>query len=750
MRPRFVKGSCVLRRVLIAALGILLVGISWQQSPADADGAPSIDQRLFATLVAGPLLITGSELGHAGWDRVLRFHFDGTTIDVRPDDPVVRSWSSDAIDLDLPVDVRPGIVQVIVDGVASDPLDLLVYEYVSYKLPSGPGASEFPLTLDRDDTGKIWIIEEAHSHLKWLEPATETSPARTGSIRVPQAAGNGIFAFESGGVVARTKLSGRGEDISVDSAGNIWFTQGGGGYVSKTPGIHNVSRVVRYAPSTGTFACFATPLDYGAIIGLHVDEQASRVWYSSEPSDSLWSFDPALAPSDCLWDPYSQPWPQACTAGQSGACHSAVLIPGYYPSLAHLAAAADGAIWFTHYWGTAVGRYDPASGAVDRIPLPPQIAQTFPGWLVGSGPWELSFDSSGDLWVSEFFDGTLVRIRTADMENGGCLALIEGANPCVDEMFVGSDGSDSRYLHSVKVADDGIIWFTHGDAVGIVSPSHGHAAVTIPIPQAGSSFGGIVGDPGTGGAWFTEFNAKRVATLRPAVGDADGIDNVIDNCPHHYNPGQENADRDFIDLSMYGRPFNDHTWPMSDTIGDACDDDADNDGLSNAAEAAPVAHGCPSASAPLDPLVRDTDGDMVLDGAECMLGTDPANAASKPSRTPPGDSDRDYLTDMQEILLGTNPYVRDTDGDGLSDGIEVFHYGSNPLLVDSDGDGCSDSIEAASLNSDRSVNSIDLLIIALSYGTSLSPKYAAPIDVNKDGAINPADVGLAASLYGAC
>lgn len=46
-------------------------------------------------------------------------------------------------------------------------------------------------------------------------------------------------------------------------------------------------------------------------------------------------------------------------------------------------------------------------------------------------------------------------------------------------------------------------------------------------------------------------------------------------------------------------------------------------------------------------------------------------------------------------LLGhdTNPVISDTDGDGLSDGDEVYVYGSDPLLKDTDGDGLNDSLE---------------------------------------------------------
>ncbi len=54
------------------------------------------------------------------------------------------------------------------------------------------------------------------------------------------------------------------------------------------------------------------------------------------------------------------------------------------------------------------------------------------------------------------------------------------------------------------------------------------------------------------------------------------------------------------------------------------------------------------------------------------------------------DSDQDGLSDLQEQFLGTNPNNRDTDGDGVEDGDEVFVYHTNPNNADTDGDGVID------------------------------------------------------------
>ena len=57
------------------------------------------------------------------------------------------------------------------------------------------------------------------------------------------------------------------------------------------------------------------------------------------------------------------------------------------------------------------------------------------------------------------------------------------------------------------------------------------------------------------------------------------------------------------------------------------------------------------------------------------------------------DTDNDLLTDCQEKQIGTDPTKKDTDRDGLTDGVEVLRLGTDPLNIDSDGDGITDYLE---------------------------------------------------------
>lgn len=189
---------------------------------------------------------------------------------------------------------------------------------------------------------------------------------------------------------------------------------------------------------------------------------------------------------------------------------------------------------------------------------------------------------------------------------------------------------------------------------------------------------------------------------------------------------------DHIDLPA-NRVFDDITWPNSDATGDRCGDaDDDNDGLSDANEAALPGVACPAATAATNPLSYDTDGDRALDGAECALGTDPTNSSVRPSNTACGAA-------------------TDADDDGILARFEFCHFNTDPNNINTDGDSCNDGTEVASINGDTPVNSTDQLILATVIGKpTTDPLYHVDFDLNRDGAINSVDQLLMAKNFGPC
>ncbi len=179
-------------------------------------------------------------------------------------------------------------------------------------------------------------------------------------------------------------------------------------------------------------------------------------------------------------------------------------------------------------------------------------------------------------------------------------------------------------------------------------------------------------------------NCPLIANPPTANGLDDNADCTIDEANEQVNTDHASFDNGPNVVNC------DVTVPMNDSLGDACDEDTDNDWMLNTGTS-PLGvpgedAGC-NGSGATNPLSRDSDGDTVLDGAECLLGTNPNNASSKPSGIPPGDSDRDGLPAAVDALFCDADYDGDTlvgdadqdcDNDGLSDGLEVRGWGTSP------------------------------------------------------------------------
>lgn len=115
--------------------------------------------------------------------------------------------------------------------------------------------------------------------------------------------------------------------------------------------------------------------------------------------------------------------------------------------------------------------------------------------------------------------------------------------------------------------------------------------------------------------------------------DGDGVPDLTDNCPDDQNFDQKNTDKENEGLPGY---------PIGDVQGDACDDDDDNDGLTDAYEINFTA---------TNPLTPDSDGDLIPDDLE--------------------DMDFDGTNNADELIRGTNPQNPDI---LLSTGLNLFGY----------------------------------------------------------------------------
>jgi len=141
---------------------------------------------------------------------------------------------------------------------------------------------------------------------------------------------------------------------------------------------------------------------------------------------------------------------------------------------------------------------------------------------------------------------------------------------------------------------------------------------------------------------------KATETPKPDA-DSDGITDAKDNCPDVANPDQEDVDKD--------------------KIGDACDDDSDDDGIPNKDEE----------DGGTNPKDDDTDGDNCGDYPEDkqLLGdkiaTDPKNPLDFDDTT--GDSKvliQDVLGEVQNYFSG-DPGIYDRTGDEEVQVDDILH-----------------------------------------------------------------------------
>jgi hypothetical protein len=173
--------------------------------------------------------------------------------------------------------------------------------------------------------------------------------------------------------------------------------------------------------------------------------------------------------------------------------------------------------------------------------------------------------------------------------------------------------------------------------------------------------------------------------------DGDGVEFWGDNCPSVFNPSQEDTD---------GGP----THIAGDPIGDACDNDDDNDWLADVDDS--------------QPLDRDRDGDTLLDGHD-------------PNPDIFGDPD---------LSLCMGPWA-DYDQDGLNHCHEHQVLGSSDLNWDSDGDGCPDWFERLDCNGDYWIDIWDVVELVLGWNSQPGDdEYSVDIDINFDGVVDIIDV----------
>jgi hypothetical protein len=238
--------------------------------------------------------------------------------------------------------------------------------------------------------------------------------------------------------------------------------------------------------------------------------------------------------------------------------------------------------------------------------------------------------------------------------------------------------------------------------------------------------------------------------------DVDGIAGSCDNCPTTYNPDER-------DFNLNG-------------TGDACDPDADGDGVLNASDLcaftplgqSPDVNGCSQVQ-----VDQDLDGkcDPGKSSPTLCTGTDNCPAAYNPGQADWNsngigdtceDFDNDGSFDVQDNCRAVyNPFQEDINSNGVGDACDPGDF---------DADGFSDRVEyfagtllglkcatiptqnanPADINNDTFSDISDLVVVAGSFGLNVPPALAryniAPDPV--DTSVDITDIARIAGLFG--
>ena len=238
-----------------------------------------------------------------------------------------------------------------------------------------------------------------------------------------------------------------------------------------------------------------------------------------------------------------------------------------------------------------------------------------------------------------------------------------GTNPLNGEEYPVSEGTSPINVHADTTNDSDNDGLTDGEETHIFQTN---------LDQADSDQDGIP-------------DGMEIS-LGTNPNDADSDDDTYSD-GHEYSTGTNPLDGEEVPVSEGTSPIN----VYADTTNDS-----DQDGLTDAEEE----HLFDTNSAQ-----ADSDQDGIPDGMEIALGTNPNDT----------DSDDDTYSDGHEYSTGTNPLdsqevpessasspvdlmadtTDDSDGDGLTDGMETHIHNTNPDLADSDQDGITDDEELA-------------------------------------------------------
>ena len=443
----------------VGAIILILVFVGISIRADTGQPVPYIRNTALLAIKGGNLHVSGDNLFTTGvaQDRYfIRFSRGFKNITVYANDSSVVSWSQSEVVMKLPDSVNSNYSAKIgiVGGAISNAVLVETYQYSSVPVPQPDPARPLDLAFTARSGGNIWMIPEFHSKIFYMPANSTTMTPYT--VPLPSKT---IFQTQLWGGDGGTNISTLGEDVDMDSGGNIWFTQGGWYMYTGAYPERNRSRVVRLNPITNQWTCFNIPINDAEAIDFLFDESRGEAWVAvaGSPANAVLRFRPSTFLSDdtrCDFDFTTPPPAKICLFGQQNRCFEKFSMPRPGIQPARLIKDNAGNIWFSEFFGTAIGMISQVTKQVFEYPLSPHSSDSPIADIAGSGPWSLAIDGNGFLWLTEF-DAAVARNGTKD-----CAHLDAGnKNPCATEYVIPVD-TTKEHAHTLAIDRNSNKWFS--------------------------------------------------------------------------------------------------------------------------------------------------------------------------------------------------------------------------------------------------------------------------------------------------
>jgi len=265
--------------------------------------------------------------------------------------------------------------------------------------------------------------------------ARDPAPAPDGSIYIAVMSGNKIARFDPKTAAFREWDLPRGHrphGVLVDKHGIVWTTGNGNGTIG------------RLDPATGNITEFKTPSGGGGPHTLVITDDGSTIWFTMQSGNKVASLDTksgAIREYPTSGGPYGLALDKAgnvwfCRMGdhkigrldpRTGQLTELDMGRGSAPR--RMATAPDGTLWVTLYGNGKLAQVDPAAmKVVKEYPLPAGNA----------GPYAVTVDGTGLVWVNEINTDTVVRLdpKTQQMR----VVALPSSNVGIRKMIVDASG----------------------------------------------------------------------------------------------------------------------------------------------------------------------------------------------------------------------------------------------------------------------------------------------------------------------